>query len=229
MPTTMSCSLCGRTDRVQAYRLSPAAERIYRDEFHISEPEKTAAELMLHGICAACGALPPGERYALATMALRSACGDLVVDVMTAAGWSRSDARTYAARTAPGTLESEEFYEPPAALAVTAEAQRQPARQRRLRMSDTEELLDMLKCGDMRCRVTRRGRLIVTPKSRLSPAWRLAIERHKDGLVRLIDDRCDDLRPPTIRSIKRKNSMPRPDNQLLLFVKHDPGAKQPPI
>ena len=58
-------------------------------------------------------------------------------------------------------------------------------------MSETEELLFNLGYGGLRCRVTKRGRLIVAPRSRLSPAWRLAIERHKDGIVGLLLDRDD--------------------------------------
>jgi hypothetical protein len=96
-------------------------------------------------------------------------------------------------------------------------------------MSETEELLSMFECGDFRCRVTKRCRLIVAPRSRLSPAYRLAIERHRDGLVRILCERDDPFARAAAKPIKRKeNSMQRPDNQLPLFVRSDSRAKKQP-
>jgi hypothetical protein len=81
-------------------------------------------------------------------------------------------------------------------------------------MSDTEELFDYLKYGGFRFRLDTRRRLLVLPDSALTPALRLAIERHRDGLESLAD-----LHPPTFRIKCKENSM-----QLLLFVERDPCA-----
>jgi hypothetical protein len=79
-------------------------------------------------------------------------------------------------------------------------------------MSDTEELYNELKYAGFRFRLDHRRRLLVLPDSALTPAYRLAIERHRDGLEALAD-----LRPPTFRSIKRKED----SLQLPLFAERD--------
>jgi hypothetical protein len=91
--------------------------------------------------------------------------------------------------------------------------------------NETQELYDELKYAGFRFRIDDRNRLLVLPDSALTPAYRLAIKRHRDGLVALAD-----LHRPSFRSIKRtENSMQRPDSQLSLFVERDPRAdKQPP-
>ena len=58
-------------------------------------------------------------------------------------------------------------------------------------MSETEELLFELEHRGFRFRVAPSGFLVVLPGSQLTPADRLAIKRHRDGLVRILWDRDD--------------------------------------
>jgi hypothetical protein len=65
-------------------------------------------------------------------------------------------------------------------------------------MNETHELFDYLKYGGFQFWMNKRGRLIVLPDEWLTPALRLAIERHRGGLTGLAlgcDRRCTDCWP----------------------------------
>ena len=90
MPTTMTCSCCGRIGGVQAFRLPPEMEEIFRSTLRIGEDQKTSAESPPFGFCAECSEkLHPNVRLVCVTIEVRNACIENMADVMVAAGVPR--------------------------------------------------------------------------------------------------------------------------------------------